>query len=71
MARSPARFRISIKDQKFQITLKVELIETRGQWGERRFALRVNGRVPARLPEGSLTEILHRLRRWLVRQVAR
>jgi len=71
MARTPARFRISIKDQKSRTTLKVELIDAPGVFGERRFVVRVNGRAARALPEGTLTDILDRLRRWLVRRAAR
>jgi hypothetical protein len=68
MPRVPARFRISIKDNEASRVLKVELIESRGVWGEKRFRLRVNNREPARLKEATLTEVFDRLRRWLVQR---
>jgi hypothetical protein len=68
MARSKARFRISICDKKTGETLKVELIESPGLWGERRFKIRMNGKAAAKVPEATLTVICSRLRRWLVKQ---
>lgn len=68
MARAPARFRISIKDHKKGNLMKVELIEAPGLFGERRYKIRVNGREANRHPEGNLTEIFDRLRRWVVRR---
>jgi len=46
-----------LKDQKTGETLKVELIETPGLWGERRYRVRVNGRAATRVPEATLTEV--------------
>ena len=66
MARQRARFRISIKDHQASTGIKVELIESRGLWGEKRFRLRVNDREPRRISEATLTEVFERLRRWLV-----
>lgn len=66
MGRPKARFRISIKDNERARMLKVELIECRGLWGERRFQLRVNGRKACRIKVAALTEIFERLRRWMV-----
>ena len=71
MPRTNARFRLSIKDNVLRRTLKVELIETHGLWGERRYRLRVDGRSPANVKEATLTEIFERLRRWLVKKQAR
>ncbi len=68
MPRAAARFRVSIKDKKSGATLKVESIEVRGIWGERRYRLRVNGREPKRVKEATLTEIFHHLRGWLVKR---
>lgn len=68
MPRAMARFRLSLKDNKTNTVLKVELIDAPGLWGERRYRLRVNGREPAHLKEGTLTEVFDRLRRWLVRR---
>ena len=68
MARQSARFRISIKDNERATGIKVELIETRGLFGEKRFRLRVNGREPRRIKEAALTEVFDRLRRWLVKR---
>jgi hypothetical protein len=68
MPRADAQYRISIRDIAARKTLKVELIETRGLWGERRYRLRVNGREPATIKEATLTEIFDRLRRWLVKR---
>lgn len=70
MARSSARFRVSIKDKKTGKAFKVELIEARGLWGERRFRLRLNGREPERIKEATLTDVFDRLRNWLVKQEA-
>lgn len=68
MARQPARFRISIKDHQSAATLKVELIESPGLWGEKRFRVRVNNREAQRIREATLTEVCDRLRRWLVKR---
>ena len=68
MARSPARFRISIKDKKTGNAVKVELIEATGLWDTQRFRLRVNGREPERIKFATLTETLDHLRKWLVKQ---
>lgn len=68
MGRSPARFRISIKDNKTGKALKVELIDAPGLWGERRFRLRQNSRNPDQIKEASLTEVFERLRKWIVKQ---
>jgi hypothetical protein len=68
MGRSPARFRISIKDNKTGRVLKVELIDAQGLWGERRFRLRQNDKEPEQVKEASLTEVFDRLRKWVVKQ---
>ena len=68
MGRPTARFRISIKDHQASTSIKVELIESPGLWGEKRFRLRVNGREPGRIKEATLTEVFDRLRRWLVKR---
>jgi hypothetical protein len=68
MGRSKARFRISIKDQLDGKTLKVELIESPGYWGERRFTIRANGRQAKKLQEATLTQVFDRLRRWAVKR---
>jgi len=65
MGRQTARFRISVKDNASGDHFKVELIQTSGLWGERRFTLRVNGRKSHRLRVASLTQVCDRLRRWL------
>lgn len=69
MGRSAARFRISIKDNQSSTNLKVELIESPGLWGERRFRLRVNGRKPRQIEEATLTDVFERLRRWTVKRM--
>jgi hypothetical protein len=66
MPRAPARFRLSIKDNRTRTGLKVELIEAPGLWGERRYQIRVNGRDAEKIKEATLTEVFDRLRRWLV-----
>ena len=68
MSRSAARFRLSVKDTKTRTALKVELIEARGLWGERRYRIKLNGRVPKQVKEATLTEIFDRLRQWMVRR---
>ncbi|MCB1104180.1 MAG: hypothetical protein KDK74_05555 [Cephaloticoccus sp.] len=68
MARTKARFRISIADNQTGRRLKVELIGDPGYWGERRFKLRVNDREARRIKRATLTEVFDRLRRWTVRQ---
>jgi hypothetical protein len=68
MPRAAARFRLSIKDRKTGTALKVELIESPGLWGERRYRLRLNGREPDHVKEATLTEVFERLRRWLVKR---
>ncbi len=70
MARVNARFRISIKDNETKRAIKVELIEARGLWGERRYQLRLNGREPTTLKEATMTEVFERLRQWLVKRAA-
>ena len=54
MARSPVRFRVSIKDQKGGRALKVELIDAPGLWGERRCQILVNGRAAETIQEATL-----------------
>jgi hypothetical protein len=71
MPRSEAQYRISIRDIAAGKTLKVELIDARGLWGERRYRLRVDGREPSKIKEATLTEIFDRLRRWLVKRGSR
>ena len=66
MPTARARFRISIKDQQNGETLKVELIDAPGLWGERRYRIRLNGRPAHKVPEATLSEVFSRLRRWLV-----
>ena len=66
MPTSPARFRISIKDQHTGNGLKVELIDSSEVWGERRYRIRLNGHPAAKVPEVTLTEVCDRLRRWVV-----
>jgi hypothetical protein len=66
MPRSPARFRLSIKDNQTRTGLKVELIEAPGLWGERRYRIRVNGKDAERIKEATLTEVFERLRQWVV-----
>jgi hypothetical protein len=68
MPRADARFRLSFKDKKTGAGLKVELIESPGLWGERRYRIRLNGREATRVKEATLTEIFERLRRWIVRR---
>jgi hypothetical protein len=68
MGRQIARFRISIKDQQTSKMIKVELIESPGIWGEKRFRLRVNNRESRRIKEATLTEVFEQLRRWLVKR---
>jgi hypothetical protein len=63
-----ARFRVSIKDHKSGDRLKVELIEAPGAWSERRYRIRINGRNATKIPEGTLTEVFDRLRRWMVKR---
>jgi hypothetical protein len=71
MPRTAARFRVSIKDNKVGTCLKVELIESPGLWGERRYRVRVNGRAVAKVREVTLSGAFDRLRRWTVRQAGR
>lgn len=69
MPRKDARFRISIKDNQSGETLKLELVPSDRMWEERRFYIRVNGKRSTKVETVNLTEVFHRLRRWLVRQV--
>ncbi|MBK8474928.1 MAG: hypothetical protein IPL39_01090 [Opitutaceae bacterium] len=71
MPTSPARFRISIKDQHTRTGLKVELIDAPGPWGERRYKVRLNGKPAAKVPEATLSEVFDRLRRWTVSRAER
>lgn len=68
MPREKSRFRISICDRHAGETLKVELIDVSDPWNERRYKIRVNGRVATQMPEGTLTEVFDRLRRWMVKR---
>ena len=68
MAREKSRFRVSICDKKAGDTLKIELIDAPGLWAERRYKIRVNGRAASQMPEGTLTEVFDRLRRWMVKR---
>ena len=63
-----ARFRISIKDQQAGDSMKVELIDAPGLWGERRYKIRLNGRPASQVPEATLSKVCQRLRWWLVRR---
>lgn len=71
MGRLPAQFRISICDKKTGETLKVELIDSPGLWGERRYKVRLNGKAATKVPEATLTEVFDRLRRWVVKRSAK
>jgi hypothetical protein len=71
MPRSPARFRLSIKDNQTRTLIKVELIEAPGICGERRDQIRVNGQEAERVKEATLTEVFERLRRWAVARTER
>ena len=68
MPRKKARFRISIKDIERGDCFRVELIPNNGVWGERRFSVRVNGKLSTKVETVTLTQIFHRLRRWLVKR---
>lgn len=68
MPRKAARFRISIKDLYRGDTFKIELIPSDRLWEDRRFLVRVNNRLSTRVDTVTLTEIFHRLRRWIVRR---
>jgi hypothetical protein len=82
MGRPRARFRLSIKDQRSGDSLKVELIDAPGFWGDppsassygaasRRYRVRVNGRMSTKVKDLTLTEIIGRLRHWLVGRAKR
>ena len=66
MPTARARFRISIKDHHTGEELKVELVDAPGLWGERRYAIRVNGKPATKVKVATLSEVFHRLRRWTV-----
>lgn len=66
-----ARFRISIKDHQTGEGLKVELVDAPGLWGERRYAIRLNGKPAAKVPQATLSEVFSRLRRWTVTRAER
>ncbi|MEO5959239.1 MAG: hypothetical protein ABIR80_08990, partial [Opitutaceae bacterium] len=68
MARTPARFRVSIKDNMAKRSLKIELVDASGLWGERRYRIRVDGRDAIRVPVATLSEVFDRLRRWVVKR---
>ena len=68
MPRSDARYRISIRDIKGNKTLKVELIDAPGYWGERRYKIRVDGKQPKNIKVATLSEVFNRLRSWLVKR---
>ena len=69
MGRSKSRFRISICDKESGETVKVELIDAHSVWSERRYKIRVNGKTASQMPEGTLTQVFDRLRRWMVKRV--
>ena len=71
MGRPGARLRLSLKDQKSGESLKVELIDSPGLWGERRYRVRVNGKAAKKVQDVTLTEVFHRLRGWLVSRAKR
>lgn len=71
VARARASFRLSFKDQRTGESLKLELIDAPGLWGERRYRVRVNGRLSTKVADLTLTEILNRIRPWLVRRARR
>jgi hypothetical protein len=71
VARPRASFRLSFKDQRSGETLKIELIDAPGLWGERRYRVRVNGRMSTKTADLTLTEIINRLRPWLVARAKR
>src|ERR1019366_2238510 len=65
MARKPARFRISIKDNRSGHALKIELLD----WIGGSYEIRQNGVRATRIPHGTLSVVCARVRRWLVAQV--
>ena len=65
MARSKARFRISIKDNLTGRSLKVELIH---QPWPGRYWVRQQGKNAERVKEANVSTVFARLRRWLVYQ---
>jgi hypothetical protein len=60
-----------LKDQKTGESLKVELIDSPGLWGERRYKVRVNGKAATKVKDVTLTEVFTRLRHWLVGRAKR
>ena len=66
-----ARFRISIKDHQTGEGLKVELVDAPDLWSERRYAIRLNGKPAAKVPQATLSEDYSRLRRWTVTRAER
>ena len=68
MARSKARFRISVKDNLTGRSIKVELIP---QPWPGRYWLRQQGRNAERTREANLSTVFARLRRWLVQEARR
>ncbi|HTJ78935.1 MAG TPA: hypothetical protein VL357_08050, partial [Rariglobus sp.] len=58
-------------DKKTGETLKVELIESPGLWGERHYKVRMNGKAAAKVPEATLTVVCSRLRGWMVKRSRR
>ena len=51
--------------------LKLQLLDAPGLWGERRYRVRVNGRRSTKVRELTVTEVIARLRAWLVGRARR
>jgi hypothetical protein len=72
MGRPKARFRLSLKDHGSGESLRVELIPVPNETpfasnpAAKRYRIRVNGKAAEKVREATLTEVFHRLRRWLV-----
>lgn len=77
MARTSARFRLSLKDQQTKESLKIELIPAPNESlfisnpAAHRYRVRVNGKASTKVKDVTLTEVFNRLRRWLVARAAK
>jgi len=65
MPQLPAEWRISIKHHPSGRSFKIELIRFPNQ--QRRWFVRFNGKKSARIPDGTLSEILTQIRRMMVK----
>ncbi|PYK29406.1 MAG: hypothetical protein DME57_10370 [Verrucomicrobia bacterium] len=64
MPESDVRYTVSLIDHRTGQRLKIELIDL--PFPVRRYRLRINGEWAKKLPEATKTDVMRRLREWLV-----